>query len=55
MLHLTRQERGVLLVVLFLLLTGLAVKTIRTAYPEAVEGLIPRLQPAGELGVGQRE
>lgn len=43
------------MVVLFLLLTGLAVKTIRTAYPEAVEELIPRVRPAGEGGVGQRD
>ncbi|HYV27891.1 MAG TPA: hypothetical protein VFA77_10185 [Candidatus Eisenbacteria bacterium] len=33
MLYLTRQQQTVLAIVLFLLLTGLAVKVFRTAHP----------------------
>ncbi len=44
MVHLTRQEQGVLALVLGLLLVGLAVKAWRTAHPPEVE---PGSRPAG--------
>lgn len=46
MVPLTKQERGVLILILALLLTGWAVKAYRTAHPSASSSTLPAYEHA---------